>query len=125
MSTAGAYYLVRYLTADRRAAAVAGVCFGFCPYVFARTPHIQLLMTAGLPFSMLAFHRAIDRPTAGRGAALGLAMAAQAAFCGYYAVFVILMVGFATCAVAALRRSWINLQYWKTIGTGRLWQASR
>src|SRR5436190_16324051 len=67
VSAAGAYYLVRYLTADRRAAALAGVCFGFCPYIFARTPHVQLLMTAGLPFSMLAFHRMADQPSVRRG----------------------------------------------------------
>ena len=33
----------------------------FCPFIFARTAHIQLLMTVGLPFSMLAFHRLVDR----------------------------------------------------------------
>src|SRR4029079_14029711 len=62
-SATGAYYLVRYLTHDRRAAAVAAVAFGFCPYVFARTPQMQLLWTAGLPFGLLAFHRVADRPT--------------------------------------------------------------
>ena len=59
---------------DRRSAGGGDrrICFAFCPYVFAHTPHIQLLMTAGLPFSMLAFHRVADRPTPGRGAVLGL-----------------------------------------------------
>ena len=52
-------------------AAIAAIGFAFCPFVFAHTAHIQLLMTAGLPFSLLAFHRAADRPTVGRGAALG------------------------------------------------------
>ena len=89
------YYLVRYLTGDRRAAAVSAIGFAFCPFVFAHTAHIQLLMTAGLPFTLLAFHRLADRPSAGRGAALGAAMAAQAICCGYYGVFVCLMVGFA------------------------------
>ena len=95
-SAAGGYYLVRYLTRDRRAASVAGIAFGFCPYVFARTPQMQLLWTAGLPFSMLAFHRAADRPSITRAMQLGLVMAAQVLFCGYYAVFSLLMVGFAT-----------------------------
>src|SRR5688572_17402085 len=39
LGLAGAYYLVRYLTGDRRAAIVAGICFGFCPYIFGRTSH--------------------------------------------------------------------------------------
>ena len=88
LSATCTYYLVRYLVGDRRAAVVAAICFGYCPYVFSHLPHVHLLMTAGFPLSMLAFHRVADRPTPWRGAALGLAMAAQAFFCGYYAVFV-------------------------------------
>ncbi|MBI4486659.1 MAG: glycosyltransferase family 39 protein [Acidobacteria bacterium] len=112
LSAIGMYYLVRYLTQDRRAAAISAVCFAFCPYIFAHMPHIQLLMIAGLPFSMLAVHRVIDRPTAGRGGALGLAMAAQALSCGYYGVFVILMVGFSLIAFGALRGRWRDRGYW-------------
>ncbi len=78
LAATGIYYLVRYLTHDRRAAAMSAIWFAFCPFIFARTAHIQLLMTAGLPFAMLAFHRMADRPTLGRGGALGVAMAAQA-----------------------------------------------
>lgn len=115
VSAAGAYYLVRYLTSDRRAAAVAAVAFGFCPYVFGRTPQMQLLWTAGLPLSMLAFHRLADQPTAGRAVVLGLVMGAQVLFCGYCAVFALLMVGFATLTLAALRRSWTDTRYWKAI----------
>jgi hypothetical protein len=120
LSVTGGYYLVRELVGDRRGAAVAAICFGFCPYVFARTAHIQLLMTAGLPFSMLAFHQAADRPSARRGLVLGLVMAAQTAFCGYYAVFVILLVGFGTLAVPTLRGWWTNLRYWKMVAVAAL-----
>ena len=65
------YYLSRYLTGSRPAAAVAAVLFAFCPYIWARTAHIQLLMTAGLPFSLLAAHRMIDRPEPGAGGGAG------------------------------------------------------
>jgi len=115
LSGAGMYYLVRYLTGDRRAAAVSAIGFAFCPFVFAHTAHIQLLMTAGLPFTLLAFHRLADRPSAGRAAALGAAMAAQAICCGYYGVFVCLMVGFAVVVVAATRRLWTSVRYWLAI----------
>lgn len=116
LTATGMYYLVRYLTHDRRAAALSAIWFAFCPFIFARTAHIQLLMTAGLPFAMLAFHRLADRPTAGRGAALGCAMAAQALCCGYYGIFVILMVGFAVVVVASTRRLWTDARYWMAIG---------
>ena len=41
---AGAYYLTRYLTGSRGGAVVAAVLFAFCPFIFARTAHIQLLL---------------------------------------------------------------------------------
>ena len=116
LSATGMFYLVRHLTGDRRAAAIAAIGFAFCPFVFAHTAHIQLLMTAGLPFTLLAFHRMADRPGAGRGAALGGAMAAQAICCGYYGVFVCLMVGFAIVVVAAARRLWADRRFWIAIG---------
>jgi hypothetical protein len=116
LSATGMYYLARYLTADRRASVVSAICFAFSPYLFAHTAHIQLLMTAGLPFSMLAFHRLADRPSPARGAVLGTAMAAQAISCGYYGVFVLLMVGFAVIIVAAARRRWQDARYWLAVG---------
>ena len=85
--------------------------FAFCPYVFAHMAHIQLLMTAGIPFSMLAFHRLADRPSPARGITLGAVMAAQALSCGYYGVFVVLMVGYASLVVAAARGKWIDRRY--------------
>jgi hypothetical protein len=118
LTATGTYYLVRYLTEDRRAAAVSAICFAFCPYLFAHTAHIQLLMIAGLPFSMLAFHRMADRPTPGRGAVLGASMAAQTLCCGYYGVFVMLMIGFAVLVVAALRRRWTDRGYWSAVAIG-------
>ena len=68
----GAYYLARYLTGSRPAAVVAGVLFAFCPFIFARTAHIQLLFIGGLPFCLLAFHRLVDRPTVARAVTLGV-----------------------------------------------------
>jgi hypothetical protein len=116
LSASGMYYLVRHLTGDRGAAAVSAISFAFCPYVFAHTAHIQLLLTAGLPYSLLAFQSMADRPTPGRGALLGVAMAAQAMCCGYYGVFVMLMVGWAILVVATTRRLWGSRAYWTAIG---------
>jgi hypothetical protein len=118
LAAAGMYYLVRYLTRDRRAAVVSAICFAFCPFVLVHTAHIQLLMTAWMPFSMLAFHRLADRPTPGRGAALGVAMATQAVFCGYYGIFVVLMVGFAVLVSACARGCWSNVRYWSALAIG-------
>jgi hypothetical protein len=115
LAVAGAYYLVRYLSGSREAAAIAGVLFGFCPFVFARTAHIQLMLTAGLPWSMLAFHRLVDRQTLGRAATLGLVLWAQALSCAYYGIFAGLMVGLATMFFAVSRGLWRSTGYWGTI----------
>ena len=112
LAMAGGYYLVRYLTGDRRAALIAGICFAFCPYFFGRTSHIQLLLTGGLPFSLLAFHRLADQPTWRRGVLLGLVVAAQATASGYYAILTVLMIGFAAAVVACTRRAWTDARYW-------------
>jgi hypothetical protein len=40
LSATGMYYLVRYLTHDRRAAAVSAIGFAFCPYVFGHTANM-------------------------------------------------------------------------------------
>ena len=115
LSAAGTYYLVRYLAGDRCAAAIAAIGFAFSPYIFSHLPHIQLLMTAGLPLSLLAFHRVADRPNARRGAVLGVVMALEALFCGYYAVFVGLVIGFSVLFIAAARRLWSDSRYWTAV----------
>ena len=108
----GAYYLARYLTGSRGGAIVAAVLYAFSPFTFARTAHIQLLYTGGLPFCLLAFHRLADRPTASRALALGVALWLQALACAYYGIFAGLMVGLATLVVAATRHRWRDRNYW-------------
>lgn len=118
LTATGMFYLVQLLTCDRAAAAVSAICFAFTPFIFAHSAHVQLLMTAGLPFSMLLFHRFVERMSPGRGAALGAAMAATALFCGYYGVFAILMVGYAAVVVATTRRLWTSARYWLSLAVG-------
>ena len=115
LAVLGGYYLVRYLTASRAAGALAGVLFAFCPYVFGRTAQIQLMMTAGLPWALLAFHRLIDRLTVARASALVVVLVAQALACGYYGVFAGLMIGLAALYYAGTRRLWTSGRYWSLL----------
>jgi hypothetical protein len=108
------YYLCRDISGDRRASAPSAVAFAFCPYLFGHLPHIQLLMTAGIPLSLLAFHRLLLDPRPARGVWLGLAMTAQAYGCGYYSVFILLVIGFAVVFMA-LRGRARDVRYWKAI----------
>ena len=117
-SVVATFYLVRYLTNDPRVGWIAGFLYAFCPYLFAHTAHIQLLMAAGIPLSMLLIHRVVDDPSPSRGAVLGLALAAQALSCAYYGIFAALMVGFATFFYAWARRLFLMRGYWTAIAIG-------
>jgi len=109
----GAYALARYLTRDTGASIVAAIAFAFCPFLFARTAHIQLMLFFGLPVAMLAMHRLIDAPSIGRAAALGLALAVQALACGYYGIFGGLLAALGLLFFALTRGAWRSVRYWR------------
>ena len=119
MAFAAAWYftwlLVRHLTGSSAAGAVAGVLFAFCPYVFAHTAHIQLMLTAGIPASMLALHRLADAPSARRGVALGAALLIQALACAYYGIFSALIVGYGVLFLAVSRSLYRSVVWWKGV----------
>jgi hypothetical protein len=112
---AGAYYLCRYLTGSRPAALLAGVLFAFCPFIFARTAHVQLLFIGMLPVCLVAFHRLVDRPSIGRSVALGVLLWATAMTCAYYGIFAALMVALGTAVFAISRGAWRSRDYWIAI----------
>ncbi|HEX7120952.1 MAG TPA: hypothetical protein VF178_01190 [Gemmatimonadaceae bacterium] len=112
LSGAAMYALARYLVASRLAAAVAALMFAFSSYAFAHTAHIQLEMTAGLPLLLLAIHRHADRPSVGRGAFMGGAMALQGLACGYYGALSAMMAPAGVLFFAVSRRRWRQGLYW-------------
>jgi len=112
LSVLGMYLLARHLTGSREGALVAGIVFAFCPFFFARTSHIQLMMMAPLPFALLAFHRLADRPTAWHAALVGLAVGVQALFCAYYGVLAGLLVALGVVVFAVTEARWRELRWW-------------
>jgi hypothetical protein len=112
LSGLAGYALVRHLTLSRSAASVAGISFAFCPYVFAHTAHIQLLMTAGLPLSLLALHRFVGRRTVGTVLGLAIAIAVQALSCAYYGIFAAMLVTGGVLFFGGTRGLWKDWRYW-------------
>lgn len=112
LSLIGTCALVRHLTGNSVAGLVSGLAFAFCGYTFSHIPHIQLLLSAGLPISLLAMHRFIERQTVGRTVTLGLVMAAQALACGYYGIFAALAVTPGIVFYSVTRGRWKRWQYW-------------
>ncbi len=107
-----AYYLVRYLTGDWRAGALAGMMFAYCPFAFVRQAHIQLLLIGFLPWCMLAFHRFIDRVSAARAIELGVVLWLTGLACAYYGIFAGGMVALGTILLGVHARRWKQPRYW-------------
>jgi hypothetical protein len=88
-----AFLLVRVLGGSRIGGAIAGLIYGFSPFMFAHIPHIQLLMTFGPALSMAAMHHFTKAPSLRRGLLLGLALALTGLACAYYGIFAGLATG--------------------------------
>lgn len=112
LSALAAFALIRHLTGHLPASALGALLFSFSPFVFGRLPHMQLLMTFGLPLTLLALHRFVAAPGAGRAVALGLAMALTALSCGYYGIFAGLIVGWGTLWLAVASGQWRHARFW-------------
>jgi hypothetical protein len=112
MAVVGMYFLARRLSGSVEAAMVAATVFAFCPFIFARTSHIQLMMTAPLPFTLLALHRFVDVVTLGRSLALGVAIGIQALFCAYYGVLIGLISGLGLLVYSIARGYWKQPRFW-------------
>ncbi len=116
LSALAMYALARRLTTSRGASAFAAIAFAYTPFVFAHTAHIQLLLTAGLPLSLLAFHRFVDRPDTVRALQLGLALAATALACGYYGLFAGMLASLGALVYGYTRGLWRRPGYWGRLG---------
>ena len=112
LSSIATYYLVRHLTGDWRAAAIAGVLYAYSPFAFARQAHSQLLLIGFLPWSMLAFHRFTDRLTIARAIELGVVLWLTGLACAYYGIFAGGMVALGTIMLAMSRGHWNQPRYW-------------
>jgi hypothetical protein len=115
----GMWLLARRLSGRADTSFVAGMLFAFCPYFYSHSAHIQLLMAGGLPLSMLALHRLVDRPSISRGVMLGIALALQALACAYYGIFAGLMVGYGAVFLALRRRLRVRT-FWLGLAAGAL-----
>ena len=81
------FALVRRLTGSVAAGFVAGLIFGFYPYLFEHYSHLELQMTMWMPCTLLALHRFILEGRRGASVAAGLLWAAQFYSSMYYGVF--------------------------------------
>ena len=110
-----AFLLVRVLGGSRLGATVAGLIYGFSPYMFAHIPHIQLLMTFGPALSMAAMHHFTRVPSLRRGALLGAALAVTGLSCAYYGIFAGLATGIGLVWNLIDQRRVRDIRFWSGI----------
>lgn len=87
LSGLGMFLFARELTGRRDAALVAGLAFAFAPYRVASLPHLQVLSSAWMPFTLYGFRRFF---VGGRLRALAggaTAWLLQNLSCSYYLLF--------------------------------------
>jgi hypothetical protein len=118
LSAWGMFLFVRELTGSSAAAFLAGLAFGFAPYRVASIPHLQVLSSAWMPFTLFGFRRFfVTRrlaPLAGGAAA----WTAQNLSCGYYLLFFGPIVALYLAWELTTRGLWGD---WKTIaGVGAM-----
>lgn len=86
------FLLARRLTGDGSASWVAGLAFGFCPFLNARAmAHFSLVQAAPLPLFVLLFDRLRMKPTVPMAAATGATVAWAFLSDPYYAVYCLLI----------------------------------
>lgn len=110
-----AFLLVRVLGGSRLGAAVAGLAYGFSPYMFAHLAHIQLLMTFGPALSLAAMHHFTKAPSLCRGAQLGAALGITGLACAYYGIFAALATGVGLVWNLVAQRRLRDAQFWMGI----------
>jgi hypothetical protein len=97
------FVVARRMTGDAVAAWVAGLAFGFAPFMSARAmAHFSLLQTAPLPLFALLLERLHAGPTRRLAAAAGVAVACAFLCDPYYAVYCLLIGGFAVAYSAVV-----------------------
>lgn len=97
------FLLARRATGDTGASWVAGIAFGFSPFLNARaSAHFSLIQAMPLPIFTLLFDRLLKRPTLRLAAATGATVGWAFLSDPYYAVYCALIAAFMT-AVAAIR----------------------
>ncbi len=93
LTSAFAMYLYgRYLTGKVAAGVVAGVIYGFSPFMFQHLAHIQIIAAAGFPLVFLFLARFFARERWRDLALAGVFLILQMLANGYYAVYLALVL---------------------------------
>ena len=92
LSALGAHFLVYTLTRRHDVSAIAAVAYAFAPYRLPQAPHIQVLASHWTPVCLAALHRYDQTRRTKWAVAAAAAWVVQALSCGYYLLFLAILV---------------------------------
>src|SRR5687767_15094163 len=88
----GAHYLVYTITRRHDLALIAGLAYSFAPYRFPQIAHVQVLSAYWMPVALAALHRYLQNGRWRWVALFAVAWLLQALACGYYFIFLSVLV---------------------------------
>jgi hypothetical protein len=116
LSGLGVYLLVKRLTGNFWAALLAGFFFAFCPFHLMQVTRLQMASIQWLPFTFLFLHRWLDSRSWPDIMGLAFFYILQCLSCGYYALFLTVLLGLALLAGLAGGRRWASGRVWLQLG---------
>jgi hypothetical protein len=109
LSAVTMYALVHELTKSGAGALVAALAFSFNAYRIGQFPHIQMLMTWGMPLALLGLHRYVATGRAGALVLFGIGWLVTALSNGYFLVFFAVYAGCWVAWFCSKRGTWRRL----------------
>lgn len=109
LAATGAYLLAWELTHRRSAALIAGLAFGFNPYLIAQLPHLQMQWTCWLPLSLYALHRFVREGARRWLAVFGACWIMTALTNGYFLLYFPILLTLWVAWFARDARRWLHI----------------
>src|SRR5687767_142981 len=106
----GAHFLVFTITRRHDLALIAGLAYAFTPYRFPQIAHVQVLSAYWMPVALAALHRYLQDGRWRWVALFAVAWLLQALACGYYFIFLSVLVTLWLVWFALPRTSGANLR---------------
>jgi len=110
LSAFSMFLLAEYLTKNRAAAFVAGLVYGFCPYRYMHSVHINLLSMQYLPLAILFLLKLYKKPNKKYAILTALFLFLNALSCWYYMQIFFFFFAIFIIYVLATNRKWSNLK---------------
>lgn len=104
-----AYFLTYSISRRHDAAFLSGLAFGFAPYRMSQLAHVQVLTAYWMPLALAALHQYFRSKHTRWLVLFAVAWLMQALACGYYLIYLSVLVGLWLLWFAVGRERWADL----------------